>query len=69
MKLSIRNVLKGKVTAVTEGKAVATVKVDVGGGNTITSVVTMDAIKNLGIKVGDEISVLIKATSVMLAKE
>jgi molybdopterin-binding protein len=69
MKLSIRNVLKGKVTAVTEGMAVATVKVDVGGGNTITSVVTMDAIKNLGIKVGDEISVLIKATSVMLAKE
>jgi molybdopterin-binding protein len=69
MKLSIRNVLKGKVTVVTEGMAVATVKVDVGGGNTITSVVTMDAIKNLGIKVGDEISVLIKATSVMLAKE
>jgi molybdopterin-binding protein len=69
MKLSIRNVLKGKVTAVTEGLAVATVKVDVGGGNAITSVVTMDAVKNLGIKVGDEISVLIKATSVMLAKE
>jgi molybdopterin-binding protein len=69
MKLSIRNVLKGKVTAVTEGMAVATVKVDVGGGNAITSVVTMDAIKNLGVKVGDEISVLIKATSVMLAKE
>ncbi len=69
MKLSVRNVLKGKVTVVTEGMAVATVKVDVGGGNTITSVVTMDAIKNLGIKVGDEISVLIKATSVMLAKE
>jgi molybdopterin-binding protein len=61
MKLSIRNVLKGM--------AVATVKVDVGVGNAITSVVTMDAIKNLGIKVGDEISVLIKATSVMLAKE
>lgn len=69
MKLSVRNVLKGKVKAVTEGMAVATVKVDVGGGNVITSVVTMDAIKNLGIKVGDEISVLIKATSVMLAKE
>jgi molybdopterin-binding protein len=69
MKLSIRNVLKGKVTAVTEGMAVATVKVNVGGGNAITSVVTMDAVKNLEIKVGDEISVLIKATSVMLAKE
>ena len=48
MKLSIRNVLKGKVTAVTEGLAVATVKVDVGGGNAITSVVTMDAVKKPG---------------------
>lgn len=69
MKLSIRNAFKGKVTAVTEGKAVATVKVDIGGGNAITSVVTLDAVKDLGIKVGEEVKVLVKATSVMLAKE
>lgn len=47
----------------------ATAKVDIGGGNALTSVVTVDAIKDLGIKVGDEIKVLVKATSVMLAKE
>ena len=69
MKLSVRNVFKGKVTSVTEGKAVATVKVDIGGGNAVTSVVTMDAVKDLGLKVGDEINVLVKATNVMLAKD
>jgi molybdopterin-binding protein len=69
MKLSIRNVIKGKVAAITEGMAVATVKVDIGGGNALTSVVTMDAVKDLGIKVGDKINVLVKATSVMLAKD
>jgi len=68
MKLSVRNVLTGKVAAVTEGVAVANVKVDIGGGNAITAVVTLDAVKDLEIKVGDEINVLVKSTSVMLAK-
>ncbi|MFH1116392.1 MAG: TOBE domain-containing protein [Pseudomonadota bacterium] len=69
MKLSVRNVFKGKVTSITEGMAVATIKADIGGGNSVTSVVTMDAVKDLGLKVGDEINVLVKATSVMLAKD
>jgi molybdopterin-binding protein len=69
MKLSVRNVFKGTVTAITEGMAVATVKVDIGGGNVVTSVVTVAAVKELGIKIGDEISVLVKATSVMLGKD
>jgi len=47
----------------------ASVKVDIGGGNTITSTITIEAVKELGIKVGDEIHVLIKASSVMLAKD
>ncbi len=69
MKLSIRNAIKGKIAAVTEGMAVATVKVDIGDGKSITSVVTMDAVKDLGIKVGDDVTVLVKATNVMLAKD
>jgi molybdopterin-binding protein len=69
MKLSVRNVFKGKITGITEGMAVATVKVDIGGGNTVTSVVTMDAVKDLGLKAGADINVLVKATSVMLAKD
>ncbi len=68
MKLSTRNIIKGKVTDVQEGKVAAKVKVDIGGGNTITSTITVEAVKDLGIKVGDEVKVLIKASSVMIAK-
>jgi len=69
MKLSVRNVFRGKIVSIKEGMAVATVKVDIGGGNVVTSVVTTEAVKELELKIGDEIKVLVKATSVMLAKE
>lgn len=69
MKLSTRNVLKGKVVELQEGMVAAKVKVDIGAGNVITSTITVEAVKDLGIKVGEEVSVLIKASSVMLGKE
>ncbi len=69
MKLSTRNVIKGKVTHLQEGMVAAKVKVDIGGGNVITSTITVEAVKELEIKVGDQVFVLIKASSVMLAKE
>jgi molybdopterin-binding protein len=69
MKLSTRNIIKGKVIDVQEGMIAAKVKVDIGGGNTITSTITVEAVKELGVKVGDQVSVLIKASSVMLGKE
>ncbi len=68
MKLSTRNIIKGKVTDVQLGTVAAKVKVDIGGGNMITSTITVEAVKDLGIKVGDDVSVLIKASSVMLGK-
>jgi molybdopterin-binding protein len=69
MKLSTRNVIKGKVIDLNEGMVAAKVKVDIGGGNVITSTITVEAVKELGIKVGEQVMVLIKASSVMLAKE
>jgi molybdopterin-binding protein len=69
MRLSTRNIIKGKVTDVQEGQVAAKVKVDIGGGNTITSTITVEAVRDLGIKVGDAVSVLIKASSVMIGKE
>jgi len=69
MKLSTRNIIKGKVIDVQEGMVAAKVKVDISGGNVITSTITVEAVKDLGIKVGDQVMVLIKASSVMLAKE
>ncbi len=69
MKISTRNVLKGKVTEVKEGMVMAKVKVDIGGGNSLTSIISTEAVKELGVKVGGEIQVLIKATSVMLGSD
>ncbi len=68
MKLSARNVFKGKVTDVKEGAVMAKVKVDIGGGNVVSALVSLEAVKELDVKVGDDINILIKATSVMLAK-
>ncbi|MEN6440560.1 MAG: TOBE domain-containing protein [Syntrophobacter sp.] len=69
MKLSTRNVIKGKVVEVKEGQVAAKVKVDIGGGNIVTSQITVDAVKDLALKAGDQVCVLIKATSVMIGKE
>jgi molybdopterin-binding protein len=69
MKLSTRNIFRGKVLEVKEGMIMARVKVDIGGGNIVTAIVTDEALKELGVKVGEELAVLVKATSVMVAKD
>ncbi|AVB75772.1 TOBE domain-containing protein [Methanococcus maripaludis] len=68
MKMSIRNQFTGKILEIVEGQVVAKVKVDIGGGNTIVSVITLDAEKELGLKVGDTVTALVKSTSVMIEK-
>ena len=68
MQLSARNIVSGKVIDVKVGQIMATVKVDIGAGNVLTSVVTADSVNELNIKPGEDISVFIKATSVMLAR-
>ncbi len=40
-----------------------------GGGNVLTSLISVEAVKELGVKEGEEIQVPIKATSVMLGKD
>jgi len=69
MKLSTRNVIKGKVVEVKEGAVAAKVRVDIGGGNIITSTITVDAVRDLELREGDQVYALIKASSVMIMKE
>lgn len=69
MKISARNQFKGKVVEVTEGAVNGIVKIDIGGGNVISSVITMASIKELGIAVGKEAYAIIKASNVMLGVE
>ena len=66
MKLSARNLLKGKVLEVKRGQTTAHVKLDVGGGIVITSSITMEAVDELKLKQGDGAYAVIKASDVIL---
>jgi molybdate transport system regulatory protein len=67
MKLSTRNQLPGTVADVKHGGIMSTVKVTLRGGDTITAAVTREAVEELELSSGDQVTVLVKATEVMLA--
>ena len=67
MQLSTRNQIAGRVTGIVRDEVVASVKVTLGTGETITAVVTSEAIDELALESGTEVKVLVKATEVMLA--
>ena len=66
MKLSARNQLSGKVTAIRKGAAIANVDVDVAGQRVVASI-TVEAVQELGLNEGSDVTVIIKASDVMLA--
>jgi molybdopterin-binding protein len=67
MKLSARNVLKGKIVEVTKGQTTAHVRLDIGGGNVISASITNESVDELKLKMGENAYAVIKATSVMVA--
>ena len=67
MKLSTRNQLPGTVTDVKHGGIMAEVTVDI-GGQAIVAAITRGSAEHLELAKGDEVTVLIKATEVMLGK-
>lgn len=68
MKLSARNVLAGRVVSVTRGATTAHVKIEVAPGMTVTSAITNEAVDDLGLKVGDVVSAIIKSSDVIVGK-
>jgi molybdopterin-binding protein len=67
MRLSARNQIKGTVTGVTKGATTSHVRVDIGGGQTVTSSITNEAVDELGIKAGGKVTVVVKASDVIIA--
>jgi molybdopterin-binding protein len=67
MELSTRNQLRGTVTGVKLGTIMSEVTVDV-GGQTVVAAITRGSAEQLGLAEGDAVTVLIKATEVMLGK-
>jgi len=68
MKISARNQLKGTVRAIRRGEAIANVEVDVSGNRVVASI-TVEAVDELGLLEGSEVTALIKASDVMLATD
>jgi molybdopterin-binding protein len=69
MKLSARNVLHGKVVGLKKGVTTAHVKIEIGRGAIVTASITMEAVKELRLKVGDRAAAIIKASDVMVGKD
>lgn len=67
MRLSARNVFKGKVKELNVGPISAEVVVELPGGTEVVAVVTKTAVANLALAQGKEAYAVIKATNVMLA--
>jgi molybdopterin-binding protein len=68
MKLSTSNILPGRVVAVTKGSTTAHVKIELAPGLMMTSSITNQAVDDLGLKVGDTVSAVIKPSDVIIGK-
>ena len=68
MRISARNKLPGTVVSITRGEATANVKLDV-AGMPMTAAITVDAVDELGLREGSVVTVVIKASDVMLATD
>jgi molybdopterin-binding protein len=67
MRLSARNVLKGKIVKVQRGAVNAEVTLELPGGARITSIITLGSLDSLDLREGKEAYAVIKASSVLLA--
>ena len=66
MRLSARNQIPATVTGITTGEAIANVELDANGVRLVASV-TVEAVRDLGLAVGSEVTAVIKASELILA--
>ena len=67
MKISARNMLKGKVKSVKPGVVNTEIPVELSGGDTVTSIITRESAERLGLGEGKPVYAVIKASNVMIA--
>jgi molybdopterin-binding protein len=66
MKLSARNILKGKVVRIVTGAVNSEVTIELPGGTQIVSIITNSSVENLDLKEGKQAYAVIKASSIMV---
>ena len=68
MEISARNKIKGTIEDIILGSVMAKVKINIGNENVISSVITIESVTDLKLKVGDVVYAIIKSTEVMIGK-
>lgn len=69
MKYGARNRITGKVTSVKTGDIMSLVKFAVTDPVTMSSVLTTESVEEMGLKVGDEVELIVKAIHVLPVKK
>ena len=67
MEISARNQIRGKITSIKHGAIMAEVVIDI-ASQELTSTITLGSLERLGLKVGDRVTAIIKASDVLVAK-
>lgn len=68
MRISGRNQIPGTVESIKKDDVMAQVSVRIEGPSTMVATITSDAVEALGLKAGDSVKALVKASSVMIMK-
>jgi molybdopterin-binding protein len=69
MKYGARNKLEGRVKGIKKGGLMCEVKLDITAKSSMSSVMTIDSLRELGLKKGDKVRIIVKAVNVLLVKE
>ena len=68
MKVGARNLIIGKVTEIKKGSIMCQVKLEI-PASSMSSVMTIDSLEEMGLKKGDSVQVVVKGVNVLLIKE
>ncbi|MFW5758862.1 MAG: TOBE domain-containing protein [Bacteroidota bacterium] len=68
MEISARNKIKGTITEVKIGSVMAKVSLKIADGTIINSMITIDSVEDMNLKVGDQVYAIVKSTEVMIGK-
>ncbi|QOP40733.1 TOBE domain-containing protein [Sulfurimonas marina] len=68
LNISARNKFQGKIEEIKEGRVTAEIDIAIGNTDKIASVITKVSTNSLGLKIGDNVSAIIKASDIMIAK-
>jgi molybdopterin-binding protein len=68
MELSAHNKIKGKIREIKPRDVMAKISIEIAGGSIMSSVITVDSVEDLKLKVGDTVYAVVKSIEVMIGK-